>query len=127
MDYISEISSDMSREKSEYISEYRRRHISGVDNSEIYSDICAMHAHADIIKRLGGGSAVAARLSALTNTALDRERVYKWQINGVPWEFRVPLARILIGQGIAVPSGFLPEGVLESALQPFGPEPSEAA
>lgn len=72
----------------------------------------------DLIKALGGGTAVAAELSRLTGAPVDRERVYKWQENGIPLRFRIPLARILIRNGIGIPPGFLPEGLDAGALAP---------
>jgi hypothetical protein len=85
-----------------------------------------MHPHAHLIEALGGGTKVAAGLTALLGSEIDRERVYKWQKNGVPHEFRVPLARVLIGRGIAVPDGFLPLGIDASAIQPFATDDKAA-
>lgn len=65
--------------------------------------------HSEFIKALGGGTAVAARLSELTGKDVDREAVYKWnEFNNVPWRWRHHVARIAREKEIALPDGFLP-------------------
>jgi len=80
-----------------------------------------MHEHADLVKNLGGGTKLAATLSILIGRPIDREAVYKWQNNGVAGEYRIPVARLLLGRGLDVPDGFLPEGLNVAALAPFEP------
>lgn len=86
-----------------------------------------MHAHSAIIEQLGGGTTVSDLLTELTGRRVDRERVYKWRRNGVPWEFRVPVARILIGRGLPIPAGFLPDGIEPGAIRPAAPPPPGGA
>ena len=68
-----------------------------------------MSEHAKLIDDLGGGTAVAKELSDLAGRPVDREAVYKWKENGVPWRFRLMLAAMAQKKEIALPSDFLGE------------------
>jgi hypothetical protein len=67
-----------------------------------------MIEHGAFIKSLGGGTAVAAYLSDRTGERIDREAVYKWGSQGVPWRWRPFLKPLAEAKGIALPEGFLP-------------------
>lgn len=65
--------------------------------------------HATLIDQLGGGTKVAIALTDLTGTAVDREVVYKWKVNGVPWRWRVHVARLAKQAGQPLPDDFFGE------------------
>jgi hypothetical protein len=67
--------------------------------------------HADLIEHLGGGTAIAAWLVENTDARVDREAVYKWAQNSVPWRWRGHLAQMANEKGVALPDDFIP-GVL---------------
>ena len=69
--------------------------------------------HAELIKDLGGGTALAAELARAigldgSRDELDRLRdmAYKWSRNGVPGEWRSTIARIAHEKGIHLPPDF---------------------
>ena len=72
-----------------------------------------MIEHAQFIKFLGGGTAVAAYLTEKSGEAVDREAVYKWSTQGVPWRWRLFLKPLASEKGIPLPEGFLPEEAAE--------------
>ena len=81
-----------------------------------------MRNHAELIRRLGGGTAVGTLLSERGHS-VDREAIYKWQTNGVPWRWRPTVAEIAreVGLAAAIPDGFLDppgEDKQESAEKP---------
>lgn len=66
-----------------------------------------MGVHQDLIKQLGGGSAVAEAASA-SGFALDRNRVYRWvHDDNIPWRWRPLVAQLAAARGVALPSNFL--------------------
>lgn len=67
-----------------------------------------MLEHDGFIKSLGGPTVVAKQLSELTGENLDREAVYKWNKNGVPWRWRAHLLAIAGKRGVKAPKDFLP-------------------
>lgn len=64
--------------------------------------------HGELIKALGGGTKVADWFASKGKPAIDREAVYKWQNNGVPWRWRVHIAKMAKEQGVKVPKDFVP-------------------
>ncbi|RDD60470.1 hypothetical protein DRB17_17880 [Ferruginivarius sediminum] len=64
-------------------------------------------AHADLIDRLGGGTRVAEALTKATGERCDREAVYKWKRNGVPWKWRVHVCHLAEAMGETVPDDFV--------------------
>lgn len=64
--------------------------------------------HRDLIEKLGNGTKVAAWVSARSGTAVDREAVYKWAANGIPWKWRPFIALMAAEQAISLPADFLP-------------------
>lgn len=73
-----------------------------------------MSEHAQLIDDLGGGTAVAKALGELVGQPIDREAVYKWKENGIPWRWRNGLAALARGRGIAIPSDFLGTDISET-------------
>ena len=69
--------------------------------------------HAALINELGGGTKVAAALTERTGTTIDREAVYKWKVHGVPWRWRIHVARLAQEAGKSVPADFLGAPVTE--------------
>lgn len=61
-----------------------------------------------IIKRLGGLSEVAARLSEITGSLVSVKRVSNWPLRGIPPEFKPAIAAMLLERGESVPNGFCP-------------------
>lgn len=84
-----------------------------------------MEAHREFIKQLGGGTVIAAELSELAGESIDREAVYKWAENGVPWRWRPYLQILANRKGVDLPSGFLPG--ISNDIQETRDEPPEAA
>jgi len=74
--------------------------------------------HATLIDNLGGGTRVALALTELTGASIDREAVYKWKIHGVPWRWRVHVARLAEQHGEPLPADFF--GADVSSLRPVG-------
>lgn len=66
-----------------------------------------MSTHADLIDALGGGTKLATALSRATGETFDREQVYKWKRNGVPWRWRAHVRRLAEAMGESVPADFL--------------------
>lgn len=65
--------------------------------------------HAELIQALGGGTAVAKRLSEMTGKPVDREIVYKWrEFDRIPWRWRGHLIAIAKEQRQRLPPEFLP-------------------
>lgn len=64
--------------------------------------------HADLLSKLGGGTAVARALAA-DGHKVDREAVYKWANNGIPLKWRFQVAKIARQHHAKLPKGFLPE------------------
>jgi len=64
--------------------------------------------HGEFIKALGGATKIAKWLARETGSDIDREAIYKWSRNSVPWRWRPHLARLAFEQGIALPSDFSP-------------------
>jgi len=59
--------------------------------------------HAQFIEALGGGTAIADKLS------IDREAVYAWKArNVIPWRWRAPLLQFAKEKKVAPPKAFLP-------------------
>jgi len=68
-----------------------------------------MNSHREFLKGLGGGTTIAEELTVLAGEPVDREAVYKWGENGVPYRWR-PFLKILAGRkGAVLPEGFLPD------------------
>lgn len=65
--------------------------------------------HRELIKQLGKGTAVAAWVSAASGQKLDREAVYQWSINGIPWKWRPFVARMAAEKNVTLPADFLPD------------------
>ena len=65
-----------------------------------------MGTHAALIDALGGGTKVAAALSALTGEEIDRESVYKWKVNGIPWKYRTSFAVLADRKDVEIPKDF---------------------
>lgn len=65
-------------------------------------------AHKDLIDKLGKGTEVANWLHARGHD-VDRDAIYKWAVNGVPWRWRPLVARMATEKGVRLPKGFLPE------------------
>ena len=72
--------------------------------------------HSELIKELGGGTAVAEALKdAPGGGEVDREAVYKWaKLNRVPYKWRPALAAVARAQGKSVPDDFIPGGDSET-------------
>jgi len=66
-----------------------------------------METHADLIDRLGGGTRLAAALTRATGERFDREQVYKWKRNGVPYRWRGHVRRLAEAMGESVPADFV--------------------
>ncbi len=66
-----------------------------------------MQDHTHLIGKLGGGTIVAAWVSKRTGEPIDRERVYKWQSNGVAWKFRGAVAEMAKIENVPLPQNFL--------------------
>lgn len=66
-----------------------------------------MQTHADLIDKLGGGTAVAVAIWGDACDSKRRDAVYKWKQNGVPWRWRPAIERLARERGLALPSGFL--------------------
>lgn len=64
--------------------------------------------HGDFIKTLGGGTQVAEWLSKASRTPVDRESVYKWANNGIPWRWRPYLLQMAEQRGAKTPKNFVP-------------------
>jgi hypothetical protein len=59
------------------------------------------------IDDLGGGTAIAARLTELTGQPVDREIIYKWKEHDhVPWRWRPLMATLAREKEIGLPEGF---------------------
>ena len=65
-----------------------------------------METHAEVIDALGGGTELAAALSKYLGKEIDRESVYKWKTNGIPWKYRTPIAVLADRKGVEVPKDF---------------------
>lgn len=63
--------------------------------------------HGDLIKELGGGTEIADWLAAAGHD-VDRESVYKWASNGVPWRWRTLVAKMAAERGKKIPKDFVP-------------------
>lgn len=64
--------------------------------------------HRALIEQLGNGTKVAAWVSKAAGETVDREAVYKWAANGIPWKWRPFVAQMAQEQQISLPAGFLP-------------------
>lgn len=64
--------------------------------------------HGEFIKALGGGTVVADWLTANTDSTVDREAVYKWGEQQVPWKWRGYLLAMAKEKGLSAPDDFLP-------------------
>ncbi len=65
--------------------------------------------HRRILEKLGGGTAVAERLTRLSNTVVDREAVYKWrEKNSIPHRWRPFIAQLAAEAQIRLPKNFIP-------------------
>lgn len=73
--------------------------------------------HSDLIKELGGGTAVAQALKdAPGGGEIDREAVYKWaKLDRIPWKWRPAVMAVARSQGKSVPDDFLPGMESEAA------------
>lgn len=65
-------------------------------------------SHRAFIDALGKGTAVAAWVSKRSGETVDREAVYKWAVNGIPWRWRPFLARMAKEKGVKAPKDLLP-------------------
>jgi hypothetical protein len=65
-----------------------------------------MKEHARLIEGLGDGTVVAAQLSERSGKVVDREAVYKWKVNGVPWRWRPHITAMANKKGIQLPQDF---------------------
>ena len=65
-----------------------------------------IEGHADLIEAIGGGTRVAEMLTE-AGAPVDREAVYKWKSNGVPWKYRNVVARLAEKAEKPLPPGFL--------------------
>lgn len=63
--------------------------------------------HGDFLKKLGGATVIAEWLSEHADSTVDREAIYKWAGNGVPWKWRLSVARMAKERGVKTPDGFL--------------------
>lgn len=79
-----------------------------VDISEDYSDHLPMHKHAHLVESLGDGTKVAEAIKAMSPEPPDRQAVYKWKRNGVPWKWRPFIAALAAERGVDLPEGFFP-------------------
>jgi hypothetical protein len=66
--------------------------------------------HDPIITAFGGPAGMIKALAGALGADIDREAVYKWAVNGIPWKFRPAIHRLAQAQGIATPSNFLGVG-----------------
>lgn len=64
-------------------------------------------SHRQLIENLGKGTEVAKWLHARGHD-VDRESVYKWATNGVPWRWRPLVAAMAAEKGVRLPKGFFP-------------------
>lgn len=67
-------------------------------------------SHREFISELGNGTAVAAWVSRAAGKSVDREAVYKWAANGIPWRWRPFLARMAKEKGVKPPKDLSPAG-----------------
>lgn len=65
-------------------------------------------AHADFIEKLGGGTVIAEWLTAEAKAPVDREAIYKWARNDVPWKWRPYLIKMAKKKGVRIPGDFMP-------------------
>ena len=79
-----------------------------------------MSSHVDLIDDLGGGTKLAAALTGLVGEPVDREAVYKWKENGIPWRWRQPVAVLAERAGVRLPEKFI------EVFSPGGPAPEAA-
>lgn len=59
--------------------------------------------HRTFIEALGNGTKVAAWLSKRAGRSIDREAVYKWSANGVPYRWRPMLLEMAKERGVEPP------------------------
>jgi hypothetical protein len=62
-------------------------------------------SHRQLITALGNGTQVADWMRA-QGQAVDREAVYKWASNGVPWRWRPYIAKMASEKGVRLPKNF---------------------
>ncbi len=55
----------------------------------------------DVIDQLGGATKVAKALG------MKRNRVSNWRDRGIPWRYRVAVAKLAMTHGIKLPADFL--------------------
>ena len=60
-----------------------------------------MHEHEKIVKKLGGGTAVARAFGT------SPQNVNYWQTAGIPWKYRNMVARMCEDRKIRLPKDFL--------------------
>lgn len=77
-----------------------------VDKSVKISEYICMTDHTALIDALGGGTKLAETLEERTGQKIDRERVYKWKVNGVPWRWRNTVAALAKKEGVKLPPDF---------------------
>jgi hypothetical protein len=65
--------------------------------------------HRTFIEALGNGTAVAAWVSKRANKKIDREAVYKWATNGVPYRWRPLVLEMARERGVKPPKDLLPQ------------------
>ena len=63
--------------------------------------------HASLIVSLGDGTELSKEINARTGRPVDRDAVYKWKRNGVPWRWRQVVADIARERNVLLPQGFL--------------------
>lgn len=64
--------------------------------------------HADFIEKLGGGTVIAEWLASEARATVDREAVYKWSRNNVPWKWRPLLIKMAKEKRVKLPVDFMP-------------------
>lgn len=64
--------------------------------------------HRKLIDQLGKGTVVADWVSKAGGETVDREAVYKWATNGIPWRWRPLVAKMAKQKGIPLPKDFIP-------------------
>lgn len=60
-------------------------------------------SHRPFIEALGNGTAIAAWMSKRAGKTIDREAVYKWATNGVPFRWRPMLLEMANERGVKPP------------------------
>lgn len=51
---------------------------------------------------------MAEWVSSASGKKLDREAVYKWAVNGIPWKWRPFVAKMATEKNVVLPPDFMP-------------------